>query len=211
MEKITEQGKRGWRVELNGQVVPMVEQLKLTNSRFGVLEYGLTDSGYDSWQFHEVGDGGSVIIPYAKIGNQIFIGMVQQNRPNQGGIVWNIPRGFLAFDTNHFATAQQELEEEVGIISREIQLLGGRGMNPNSTFFVTEKGEGARVYCLEIKQEDLIDKGVDGWMFNPKVLRPLSKSAEQIFGCRFFPWQQATEVGDMFTLAAIARLLAVTI
>lgn len=208
MNKIVNQAKRGWILKINGEVVPVVEHLCLVNSRFGELEYGLTPGGWDAWQFHENGGGGSVIIPYAKISGQLFVGLVHQSRPNQGGDVWNIPRGFLQFGETHFGTAQSELEQEVGYRSLELRLLEGKPMNANSAFFVTQNDEGVRVYALEVHDNEIIDGGTNGWSFNPKVLRPISKSAELIFGCRFFPWRQATEVGDMFTLAAIARLQA---
>lgn len=208
MQKISDQKKRGWTLTLNGAVVSEVEYLSLTNPRFGKLEYGLTPGGWDAWSFHEVGGGGSIIIPYAEIRGQIYIGMVRQNRPNQGGEVWNVPRGFLAFGENHFGTAQQELEQEVGYVSPELELLAGKPMNPNSAFFLTQGDEGVRAYALHVLESQLVDGGTAGWAFNPKILRPISKSAELIFGCRFFTCQQASEVGDMFTLAGMARLLA---
>lgn len=208
MQKIVVQEKRGWQLFLNELLVSVVESLRLVHTRFGTLEYGLTKGGWDGWTFHELGGGGSVIVPYANINGQLFVGLVWQNRPNQGGNVWNVPRGFLAFGENHFGSAVQELEQEVGYRSMELRLLEGKPMNPNSAFFVTEGDEGVRAYALEIREDELVNNGADGWAFNPQILKPISKSAELIFGCRFFPWEQATEVGDMFTLAAIARLRA---
>ena len=38
------------------------------------------------------------------------------------------------------------------------------------------------------------------------VLAPVSKTAELIVKCRFFPWRYATRVGDMFTVAGVSRL-----
>lgn len=212
MEKIDKknQAKRGWAVELDGEKVEQVAHLRLFNPRFGILEYGLTPQGYDAWSFHENGGGGSVIVPYAKIGGQIFIGVVEQFRQNQGARkVLNVPRGFLAVGENHFGTAVNELEQETGVRTVELSLLEGSPLNPNSAFFVTEEGEGVRFYSLEVKESELIfNEGNDAYVFNPGVLKPISKSGELIFGCRFIPWKAAAELGDMFTVAIVARLLA---
>ena len=212
MEKIDKknQAKRGWAVELDGEKVEQVAHLRLFNPRFGVLEYGLTPLGYDTWSFHENGGGGSVIVPYAKIGDQIFIGVIEQFRQNQGARkVLNAPRGFLAAGENHFGTAVNELEQETGVRTVELSLLEGSPLNPNSAFFVTKEGEGARFYSLEVKEGELIfNEENNAYVFNPGALKPISKSGELIFGCRFIPWKAAVGLGDMFTVAIVARLLA---
>jgi hypothetical protein len=212
MDNINEaaQAKRGWTLELNGEKVETVSSLKLINTRFGILEYGLTPQGYDVWSFHENGGGGSVILPYSKIGNEIFIGVVEQFRQNQGARkVLNAPRGFLAAGENHFGTAVSELEQEAGIRSVELSLLEGSPMNSNSAFFVTNEGEGVRFYSFEVKEDELIhDSGLNTYIFNPNVLVPISKGGELVFGCRFIPWKAAVELGDMFTVAGVGRLLA---
>jgi ADP-ribose pyrophosphatase YjhB (NUDIX family) len=206
--RIEDQSKRGWSVKINGEVVEDVAHLELANPRFGVLEYGNV-GGYDSWNFHENGGGGSVIAPHAIVGGYLFVLMIEQGRPNQGGRVWNLPRGFLNPSENHFGTAVRELEEEAGIRSVELKQLGDP-TNPNSAFFVTSgEGEGTRFYGLridesEIKPEGAIEDGV--FLFNEGAIKPISKTAEDIFGGKFFRYEEALAVGDMYTVAAVGRL-----
>lgn len=140
----------------------------------------------------------------------MYVGLVEQNRYNQGGNVWNAPRGFLDPGETHFDAAIRELSEETGYIpspTNRVRYLDGNPLNPNSTFFDTsKKGEGVRFYAIEVMTDEI---DIDNLCFKSEVLKPMTKTAELITRCKFFPWRKATQVGDMFTVASIARLLAI--
>lgn len=206
------QQKRSWEVELNGEVIEKVLHLKISNSKFGEVNYGLTPAGYDGWSFHEIGGGGVVTVPFSIIDGELYVGLVKQLRHNQGGEAWNVPRGFLSPDENHFKAAIREYEEEVRYLSpdKRVKPLEGESCNPNSAFFETaEKGEGVKYYSIEILPTQLeLDPEQNAFRFRSGLLEPATKQAELILKCRFFGWRKAVQVADMFTVAAAGRLLA---
>jgi len=209
LEVIPEGMKRGWSLLVNGNPVPDVNQLVLFHPRFGALYYGKSPSGnYDQWTTHEVGGGGSVTVPFVLIEGALYIGTVTQPRPLQdtSGPVPNLPRGFLDPGESHFEAAMRETEEELGITASSFEL-PGEPTNPNSTFFETwGEGEGVRFFGLELSENMVKAKG-DEYVFDEKLVKPVSKSAEGIMGASFIPWQQAALVGDMFTIAGVSRLV----
>lgn len=215
------QEKRGWTVKVNGIVIEEllpksmgVEHLGIFNPRFGELAYGLTPGGWDGLGFHELGGGGSVIAPFVEKDGVLHIGMVKQNRPFQGGVVLNVPRGFLNPGEAHFQAAKRELEEETGYrpANDRVFLLVGDPANPNSAFFDTsEPGEGVKFFAFEVLSSE-VEPDPDNkalLRFKAGVLEPASKAAKDanILGCSFHPWEEAVAVSDMFTNTATARLL----
>lgn len=210
-----QQQQRGWSVTVNGAPVAHVESVVIEHPRFGRLSYGLTAAGHDGWSFHEEGGGGSVIVLFARIEGALHVAVVAQHRPHQGGTVHNAPRGFLDPGEDRRRGAVRELAEEVGLHSEdhEIITLEGEPANPNSTFFEThEPGDGVSFFAVEVSADKLTrDDG--GWVFadgviddSPEARR--SRTAEAISKARFIIWTQAARLGDMFTNAAVARLLA---
>ncbi|MFA5935915.1 MAG: NUDIX domain-containing protein [Patescibacteria group bacterium] len=208
------QEKRGWAVTLNGQTVPEVSTLEISNAKFGVVSYGNTPPGYDGWSFKEIGGGGSVIVPYVSIDGVLHIGVLEQARHNQGGKVLNVPRGFLAPGESHFQAARREFSEETGHDPRKIEVipLPGEPMNCNSAFFETaEKGEGVRFFAVHFHSNELETR--DGvCVFREGVLKSdeaskAAKLAEQILGCRFIRYEEALRLSDMFTVAGVGRLI----
>lgn len=215
--------KRGWTVKVNGEEVDAAH-VKITNPKIGTLEYGKSPSGdYDTWGFHENGGGGSVIVPFTAIDGKIYVGVLEQRRPNQQleGTVRNCPRGFLQPGKNHFETADAELGEELGL-SSEVPVnlfeLAGDGGNPNSTFFATwgtkpdGSPEGIRFYGLEVDSRILVHDGVV-YRIRPNLLKADAQSdtarlAEGILGAVFIPLSQASRLGDMMTMSGICRLRA---
>jgi hypothetical protein len=205
--------KRGWKAYLNGEeITEPIRSIVISNPGFGDLRYGATPMGYDAWAFHENGGGGSVVIPYAVLDGRLYIGLILQNRPNQGGKVLNVPRGFLEPGKNHFETAHKESDEEVGYGKPyDITPLGGEPQNPNSTFFETwGQGEGVRFYALPIPSEALESNGAR-FRFKPGHVKsdPSSKAAktvEQILGAEFLPLEEVANLSDMFTTSGALRL-----
>ena len=204
--------KRGWKVELNGEAVENVFHLKIFNPKFGEVNYGMTPGGYDGWSFHGIGGGGVVTVPFSIIDGELYVGLVKQLRQNQGGEAWNVPRGFLNPNESHFKAAMREYEEEVRYLSpdRRVKPLEGENCNPNSAFFETAgKGEGVKYYSIEILPTQLeLDPEQNAFKFKSGLLDPATKQAELILKCRFFAWRKSVQVADMFTVAAVGRLLA---
>jgi len=208
---LEKQGHGGWIIEINGKKIPNVQILKISNPEFGQLTYGLTPGGWNGWSFHEIGGGGAIIIPFAKIDGELLVGLVFQNRPNQGGYVWNVPRGFLNPGEKHFQSAVRELEEELELMSPEKRMkkLPGEKVNPNSAFVETpDSEEGGRFYAIEFLKEHLI-KDNERYKIDPQLLTPKTKQAELIMKSQFFSWREAVLVGDLFTRGILASLLSV--
>jgi 8-oxo-dGTP pyrophosphatase MutT (NUDIX family) len=213
------QAGRGWKVWVNGQEIREVSRVTIDHPKFGTLEYGLDPGGYDRWSFHENGGGGSVIVPFAVCGGVVYVGVVEQKRVNQGGVVPNLPRGFLQPGENHFQAAGREAGEELGgEVRHEPFPLDGEPMNPNSTFFETwdklpdGSPEGVRFFGLPFQAHEL-EGSSDRLTFKPGVVRVRpdlqdKRVAELILTCSFIPWDKAMRLGDMFTSAGTGRLLA---
>jgi len=208
---------RDWTILLDRVEFVDLAIIQIVNPRVGVVTYGMTPDGHDGWNFHEVGGGGSVIVPYAVWKKELFIGVIKQDRPNQGGNVLQLPRGLLDAGEDHFDAALRELSEEIGnkFSQKEIMLLGGDPCNPNSTFFVTTPpDEGVRFYAIQFRSNELMPlmEG-EGYTLQPGLLKESATTqatefAERILGCQFIPWPKAAQLGDMFTVAGVGRLLA---
>jgi len=210
IERLDEGIRHGWKLLVDGQPVEVNEMAVLVNDRLGTLIYGKSPSGeYDQWAFHEVGGGGSVIIPYSMIDNQLFIGVVTQTRPLQSGEpVANVPRGFMDPDKSHFQAASSELAEEMGLDIPVIDL-GGEGGNPNNAFFETwGENEGVNFWAVKVPADKLV-AGEGEYGFKPGVVKPVEgdKMAERILGSKFIPLAEAGKLGDMMTTSAVTRLL----
>jgi len=185
--------------------------LELTNSDFGTLAYGKNPvNNFDSWAFHEIGGGGSVTIPYVTVEDELLIGVVEQNRPNQGGKVLNVPRGFLEPGETYFQAADRELAEEVGNFEASRWQLPGIGVNPDSAFFETVKiGEGAQFFAAGVPLALLVtENNVTRFRKSAVIVDKKNLTAEQITDCYFITVKRAMQLGDMFTLAGVGRLMA---
>lgn len=229
----TSQAKRGWTVEINGEVIPEVSNVRISNPGFGDLNYGMTPEGYDSWRFHELGGGGSVIIPFAVVDSRLYIGLLTQPRSTQIGSLdrWGVPRGFLNPQKSYFETAVSEVKEEIGKTSFSLaerlmdlqEEIHAEPSNPNSAFFETlSEKEGVRFFALRIKPEELDEVSgywrgdydyLPAFQFKPGVIQPApnleskdKKQAEQILACNLFDLSDAVRVKDGFTRQAIALL-----
>jgi 8-oxo-dGTP pyrophosphatase MutT (NUDIX family) len=226
-----EQEKRGWTLEVNGEVIPVVHEVRLFNEKMGLeSRYGMRAEGFDGLLDHEPGGGGSVIVPWVKIGGMLYVGMLHQNRPTQYvhpmDSVWNVPRGYLDPGETHLETTTREFREETESTRPEgrIVALPGLPINSNSARFDTSReGEGAKFYAFEVLGEEVkrtyldddpevvmhgLSTQIDTYKFNEEIVSPVSKGAERIMGCYFFPWWEASRVGDMFTRAIVSTLMA---
>lgn len=220
-----EQEKRGWKVEVNGVLVPDVSSVRLVNEKMALeVQYGMRAEGYDGVLKHEPSGGGSVLVPFVVWEGELEIGLLQEERKTQGGIVLNLPRGALDPGETHFETAVREMREETGVSVRanRVKDLGedARPGNPNSADYDTSReGEGIHFYAIEFYPAELTkvyhSLHIDLSMFAEGVLQlsqdaitPTNKSAERIFSCSFYPWNIAACVADQFSNSGISRLLA---
>lgn len=205
-------GPSGWSLEVDDH------HIRLVNPLFGELKIGGRPEGFAGWSFHEHGGGGVVIIPYAMIQNVLFVGLLKEHRALRGGIVLNAPRGFLN-DTSALKTANREQEEEIGFLNAMVRMhqLPGNPANPNSAFFETEINEGVRFFAFMLQENELEEthkdsvEGTEGRVFQVKrnLVAPLAvEENSSILGLLFYRWTVAAKIGDMFSNAAVARLLA---
>lgn len=206
--------RSNWRLAVNGEPVSEVRHVVLDHPAFGTLSYGLTAAGYDGWTFHEPGGGGAVIVPFVRGERGVLVGLIEQSRPHQGGRVLQVPRGFIDPGESHAEAARRELLEEMGIGGNAtLAELPGEPANPNSTFFETAApGEGVRFFGLEVPRASVVG-GPARMTFAAGVVDASRRArrqrlAEQIGVAVFLPWREASRLGDMFTVAGVARLLA---
>lgn len=192
---------RGWKVFVRaGGVVEI-------SSKFGTLKYGLRPEGYDGWAFYGIGGGGSVTIPYARNKGELFIGLVNENRPNiSHDPVLCAIGGFLDPKETHESAQRREASEEVGINTLKARKLTGVPTCPDRGFFVcnVDKDEGVHSYALEIPFEWLAPQG-NGFTLNPEHLLGVKRESDVIF----YHWRTAIALTpDGLARAAIAQLLS---
>lgn len=204
---------RNWIVKINNQEISDVNLLEIENPNYGIVSYGLTKDGYDGWSFRDV--GGAVTIPFCFYNGKLFVGVIQQCRHNQGGYVWNVPRGFLNLGEDLHTTAQRELVEESGYSSEKHQIiqLPGESGNCNSAFFETpDESNAVAFYAVEIDKSEL-NKEAETLVFKPEMLNNSeenlqNRSLEMIKEMKFILWTEAALLSDMFSNTAVARLIA---
>lgn len=198
------QSKRGWTLEINGHEIDQpISSVILKNKRIGVeVDYGQRQEGFDGPVLKEPGGGGAVTIPYYFQEGELYIGVVEESRPTctDGGPekVLNVPRGFLDPGQTHFETAKKELEEETGYtpLPKRIKELKGQPMNPNSTFFVTGKDKGIRMFGVQVYDFELTNSnGAENpmdreYVFDEELIKPTSKMGEKFLGANSFIGQK---------------------
>jgi hypothetical protein len=206
--------ERRWTVEVDGERTG-AGTVKIV-SDFGEFVYGIMPNGQDGWYFHEKGGGGSVAVPFLIQNGKLLIGLIEEERYNQGGIVSNLPRGRMnpreSGDLTSQTTARLAVDEKVGfcIPKPRIFLIDGEPANPNSAILRTaNEGEGVKFYGFLVFPEEVESKeGKIVFKESEKDNDAFSQTLRKATECFFVPWEEAILVADMFTAAGIARLLA---
>lgn len=202
--------RRGWEVRVaNGDLI-RPPQITFRQPGLGVTAaYGWTPAGFDGLVIRQ-DHGGVVMVPFVEVGNQLYIGVVEQNRSLQQreGVVLNVPRGFRG-DEESMKAARRELMEEVGLDSEQLIELGGQPTNPNSTFFDTSGGheQGDRYFGVSLTPNQVVQEG-GVYRLHPDLVDgdKAHRMAESIGRCRFIPYEEAIDLADVFTVVAAARV-----
>jgi 8-oxo-dGTP pyrophosphatase MutT (NUDIX family) len=208
-----ERAGRKWTVRINGALQPDVTSAEISAPEFGTVRYGMTPGGYDGWSFAEAGAGGSTIVPFCVDDGRLLIGTIREFRHNLGGEVANVPRGFIDAGETHLAAARRELAEETGLHSDQVFELPGDPVNCNSSFFETPSRElGVRFFAVDVPKE-LLEHRQGRITFRDDVIAnnavdDARRRDDRIGGTEFVEWTQAAGYRDMFTIAAVGRLLA---
>lgn len=216
------QAKRGWKWFLNGEeITDPIQTVRAFQDKMGVeLVYGDRPEGFDGPVIIEPGGGGSVIIPHYTADGHLYVGMLEEKRltmtDGQPEDVLNVPRGFLDPGIDHFEAARREFLEEKGIppLSARLIELPGEPVNPNSAFFKTGIGRGVRIFELELKHWEILPSSESDdplqrrFKPDPEVVIGLSNIGQKAARTELFHWKEAVKTGDMFTLGAVARILA---
>jgi ADP-ribose pyrophosphatase YjhB (NUDIX family) len=205
-----------WQIFIDGQPIEHYSHLA-AKSKYGVMNLGISPDLGQHITFQEPGGGGSVIIPFVLIQEQqivglkelnkkqdyqVYAGLIEQQRDRQGGLVWNVPRGYVNQGDSHSQTAAKELTEETGLSGQPF-LLPGQSLNPNSSYFETGKDNGVQIYAINLGPDQA------SWQAGQVVLLDNPQPTEvheKVGQCRFFPLAELTQLGDMFSVAAEARL-----
>ena len=202
-----------WTIKVNGEERTDVRYVKISNPKFGKLAWGVRPEISNSlgWMWEEVGGGGIGIVPYYIIRGELMIGVIEELRPAAGGKALNIPRGFLTPGESPLQAATSELGEEIGLIDRTLEPLGGEPVNSNTTFFETTPSadgpRGFRFYALRIMVSE-VEGDEEGLRLRSDLFHPVNKMGEKIMKCVFLSWKRAMALADGFTCIGVGRLIA---
>ena len=209
MSAILPDKKKEWKVIVDGMELSTVSMVEISSS-FGKLTYGLRPEGYDGWVFHEQKGGGSILLPFIKIGDELFIGLISERRPNMGDEpVWNCIGGFVYPGESHHETMELENGDESGFDVHQAFELCGPPMNANRALFIADPsaGEGIHVFAIQLNpQSNNNIVGICGefWEFQGSLIGFKKDSTVRFFKCREAIWLTPCAL----TRAAIAHLLA---
>jgi 8-oxo-dGTP pyrophosphatase MutT (NUDIX family) len=220
---------RGWRLYLQDEsdgpereIAPAflrAEQHRLGLSvRYGI---GVPPERFDRVVLRERGGGGVVIVPYALVDGELYVGVIRQHRTLTGAGSFGLPMGGVDPGEDRIAAARREFMEETGLerdVVGRLAALPGRPLNPSPGFFQADarQGEGATFYALAFAGDELRLRRSSA---NPhRVVYEVHSVASlcsrddgeaiDSTGLRFFHADLLVRcLSDAFSLVGIARLL----
>lgn len=204
---IPEDQKRGWKAHnlITGEEINLPPLFKLGNDRFNLhVVYG-SAGAYDAACIQD--GGGAVMMGWHKAQDgQVYVTVLEQNRPLMGGPVLNAPRGFKNVNEDPKVTAAREAGEEVsGINIVDVTQMEGESVNMNSALFDTVHG-GSVQFCAMQLPSDVVIEDENGVCFSDEV-KPISSNAEKMLSCKLIPVWDAIELACGMTALAAGRLI----
>lgn len=233
--------KRGrtWIAVVDGEVVDVKKAIFLVSpagGKWGNVCYAVTShqsgkripASYDGVGIHSIGGGGVVSIPFLNIEDELYIGLVSQERPRSSvsyptridgtphfESAWlnTPPRGFI--DTCE-ESRQEALERELEEMGVDVQKIGiqkpipiGLPQNMDSAWFgnYTEE-DGVHFYALPIDRGLVKESETAGeYVFRDDLPKSMKDLLEPMSAVRFFKWSVAAlNNGDAFVSIAVGLL-----
>jgi 8-oxo-dGTP pyrophosphatase MutT (NUDIX family) len=211
----------GWRVELDGtEVTPLARSVRLWNEKMGLeVRYGMRAEGFDGVLLHKPKGGGSASFPFVIWKNDLWIGLIEEQRYNMGGKILSASGGYVDHGETHIETAQREFEEEVGVKTSSLKMIDlNQIAEPTNTDVgiadTSRLREGVHYYALEFLPRHVYsnmdkERNIPILSFRKELLDPNRKDYghEKIFGCNFYHWKFASTRAYIHCGAMFSRLL----
>ncbi len=214
---------RAWTVRVDGEKVQAetveLEYYDPVSGAYRRMRYGLVLSEgnvYPSIAYRESGGGGTVNVLWFMHEDELYIGVVVQQRAHMGDeAALCAPGGYLDTAKCAFDSAIAELDEEVrvdaSVFCSPVQLPGKPVCLARSLTDCSEPGDGVLFFASQVRRTSLLEPGSDGWFrFRADVLRAEpdpSVNTERVLEVLFMPVDEVVlRTQDACALAAIARL-----
>lgn len=193
--------QKGWGLRIDDK--PVDCRSARLDSKFGTWSYGMHPHGYDGWWFAEFGGGGVITLPYSVIDDILWVGLIEEDRPNLGGETLCAIGGYLDENENPETAARREAFEETGLSVPHFRLAGVPAASNRALFVADHRaGEGVKFYAAHVPQEALTPPTEGRRYWSP----PRKAEVGRVV---FMDWRDAVMSSpDALALAAIARLLA---
>lgn len=211
--------KRDWTVYIDGKVTPIKNRLSIESKEFGRFEYAMSSLGHDAIVYTYAGKGGVVIVPYCIIDGELFVGFVEQLRPNQADAygntkVLNLPQGYVDPGEQFITASERESDEELELNWKSNNLKFKRLCRPlnqdDGLVATIPSGKvGIEIFSLKIHRDLLKQYRKNVYVLatqiNNKKLSP-SQLHENILGAYFYHWTKVFDITDMFSLCGVLLL-----
>lgn len=179
------------------------------------LQLGLMGSEgneYEAIAYYEAGGGGTVVVPFVRFEERLYIGVLIQHRQLMGQKpVKTAAGGYKSpTDMSDQKTGERELREEVtrrSVIERSY-MLEGDPVNPNRAVFITAgEDEGVTFFAAEINPE-FVECSQDGYLRFVSGAGEVDPGVEKALKTVFIPVREAARSACGFVRCGTIALLA---